>query len=122
MLKQRGIDLPIYWGNRNWKPYVADAVRQMRSDGVRNARSSSPPARRASYSSCRQYREDLEQAQRVSGDGAPALVKLRHFFDHPGFVEANVDGLRAGLAQLPADRRPRRRPGWSSPPTRSRRR
>ena len=98
------IELPIYWGNRNWKPYVADAVRQMRDDGVRRALVLATSAT-ASYSSCRQYREDLAQARAVSGAGAPELVKLRHFFDHPGFVAANLEALRAALSTLPeADR------------------
>lgn len=101
-LAARGLALPIYWGNRNWKPYVADAVRHMRDDGIRRALVFATGAT-ASYSSCRQYRDDLDQALRVSGEGAPALVKLRHFFDHPGFVEANVDGVRAALASLPRD-------------------
>jgi ferrochelatase len=96
-----GIDLPIYWGNRNWKPYVADAVREMRSDGVRRALVLATSAT-ASYSSCRQYRDDLAQARRMAGDGAPELVKLRHFFDHPGFVAANADGVSNALAALPA--------------------
>lgn len=99
-----GLDLPVYWGNRNWKPYVADAVRQMRYEGIQRALVFATSAT-ASYSSCRQYREDLAQARRVAGDGAPELVKLRHFFDHPGFVAANVDGVRAALESLPADRR-----------------
>jgi ferrochelatase len=102
--RERGIDLPIYWGNRNWKPYVADAVRQMRDDGVQRALVFATSAT-ASYSSCRQYREDLAQAQRVSGEGAPELVKLRHFFDHPGFVEAAATGVRAALDELPAEHR-----------------
>jgi ferrochelatase len=96
-----GIDLPIYWGNRNWRPYVADAVRQMRDDRVKRALVLATSAT-ASYSSCRQYRDDLAQARRVAGDGAPELVKLRHFFDHPGFVAANADGVRAALESLPS--------------------
>jgi ferrochelatase len=95
------LDLPIYWGNRNWKPYVSDAVRQLRDDGVRRALVLATSAT-ASYSSCRQYRENLAQAHRVAGEGAPELVKLRHFFDHPGFVAANADGVRAALTALPA--------------------
>jgi ferrochelatase len=98
------IGLPIYWGNRNWKPYVADAVRQMRDDGVRRALVLATSAT-GGFSSCRQYRNDLAQARAVSGEGAPELVKLRHFFDHPGFIEANVDGARAALAELPAGER-----------------
>src|SRR4051812_35720316 len=96
------IALPLYWGNRNWRPYVADAVRQMRDDGVRNALVLATSAT-ASYSACRQYREDLAQARAVAGDGAPGLVKLRHYFDHPGFVAANADGAATALAQLAPD-------------------
>jgi ferrochelatase len=100
-LSSHGIELPIYWGNRNWKPYVADAVRQMRDDGIRNALVFATSAT-SSYSGCRQYRDDLAQARAVAGGGAPRLVKLRHFFDHPGFVAANVSGVSAALAALPA--------------------
>jgi protoporphyrin/coproporphyrin ferrochelatase len=96
-----GIELPIYWGNRNWKPYVADAVRQMRDDGVRRALVFTTSAT-ASYSACRQYREDLAQARRMAGEGSPELVKLRHFFDHPGFVEPLADSVRTALSTLPA--------------------
>lgn len=103
-LPAHGIDLPIYWGNRNWKPFVADAVRQMRADGVRRALVFATSAT-TSYSGCRQYREDLAQARAVAGDGAPELVKLRHYFDHPGFITANADAVRAALQQLPAAQR-----------------
>jgi ferrochelatase len=102
--EQHGIALPIYWGNRNWKPYVADAVRQMRDDGIQRALVFTTSAT-ASYSACRQYREDLEQAVRVAGAGAAQLVKLRHYYDHPGFVAAQVDAVRRALDSLPADRR-----------------
>jgi protoporphyrin/coproporphyrin ferrochelatase len=100
-LAGHGIDLPIYWGNRNWKPYVADAVREMRHNGVRNALVFTTSAT-SSYSACRQYREDLEQARRVAGEGAPELVKLRHYYDHPGFIAAQADAVRAALESLPA--------------------
>jgi len=96
------IDLPIYWGNRNWKPFAADAVRQMRDDGVQRALVLATSAT-TSFSGCRQYRNDMEQARRVAGAGAPELVKLRHYFDHPGFIEANADGVRTALSSLPAD-------------------
>lgn len=95
-----GIHLPIYWGNRNWKPYVADAVRRMRDDKVKRALVFATSAT-GSYSACRQYRDDLHNAQLVAGDGAPELVKLRHYFDHPGFIAANVQAAEAALAQLP---------------------
>lgn len=93
-----GIDLPVYWGNRNWKPYVADAVRQMRDDGIERAFVFATSAT-SSFSGCRQYRNDLAGA---ALDGGPELVKLRHYFDHPGFVTANVDGVRSALGALPA--------------------
>jgi ferrochelatase len=103
-LGARNIDLPLYWGNRNWRPYVTDAVRHMRDDGVQRALVLATSAT-ASYSSCRQYREDLAQARAMAGEGAPELVKLRHFFDHPGFVEANAGAVRAALGELPAAHR-----------------
>ncbi|MFN2518972.1 MAG: ferrochelatase [Jatrophihabitantaceae bacterium] len=101
---ERGIDLPLYWGNRNWKPYVADAVRQMRYERIQRALVFTTSAT-ASYSACRQYRGDLAQARAVAGAGAPELVKLRHFFDHPGFVTANADGVRGALDTLPPGER-----------------
>lgn len=103
-----GIDLPLYWGNRNWKPYVADAVRQMRDDGRQRALVFTTSAT-ASYSACRQYRNDLAQAHRVAGEGAPELVKLRHFFDHPGFIAPLAESVRAAVQSLPASRRERAR-------------
>jgi ferrochelatase len=101
---RHGIELPVYWGNRNWKPFVADAVRQMRDDGVRRALVLATSAT-GSYSACRQYREDLARAWTVAGAGAPELVKLRHFFDHPGFIEANAVGVRTALEALPPEAR-----------------
>jgi protoporphyrin/coproporphyrin ferrochelatase len=98
---EHGIDLPIYFGNRNWKPYVADAVRTMRDDGVQRALVLATSAT-SSFSGCRQYRNDLANARAVAGTGAPTLYKLRHYFDHPGFIAANVDGVRAALDTLPA--------------------
>lgn len=103
-LDAHGIALPIYWGNRNWKPYVADAVRAMRDDGVQRALVFATSAT-SSFSGCRQYRNDMDQARTVAGAGAPELVKLRHYFDHPGFVAANVDATRTALDSLPADLR-----------------
>jgi protoporphyrin/coproporphyrin ferrochelatase len=96
------IDLPLYWGNRNWQPFVVDAVRAMRDDGVRRALVLATSAT-ASYSSCRQYRDDLAQARAAAGDDAPELVKLRHFFDHPDYVAGHAAGLAAALATLPDD-------------------
>jgi protoporphyrin/coproporphyrin ferrochelatase len=99
-----GIDLPIYWGNRNWKPYVADAIRRMRDDRVKRALVFATSAT-SSFSGCRQYRNDMKQACQVAGDGAPEMVKLRHYFDHPGFIAANVDHVRLALESIPAAHR-----------------
>ena len=102
-LRGNGIDIGVYWGNRNWDPFLTDTVRQMRDDGVTRAACFATSAY-SSYSSCRQYREDLAAATAaVSADqqGAPVLDKLRHFFNHPGFVEPMVDATLAALAELP---------------------
>ncbi|WP_203335601.1 ferrochelatase [Nocardioides limicola] len=98
-----GLDLPIYWGNRNWDPYLTEAVEQMAADGVRRAACFMTSAY-SSYSSCRQYRENLADA--VAGvPGAPRLDRLRAYFNHPGFVEPVVDATLAALAELPAEHR-----------------
>jgi ferrochelatase len=90
-------DLPIYWGNRNWHPYLADTVGQMAADGIRQAAAFVTSAY-SSYSSCRQYLEDLDRARAQVGPGAPRLTKLRPFWNHPGFVAPLADGLRAARA------------------------
>jgi ferrochelatase len=95
-----GLDLPVYWGNRNWRPFLTEVVRQMADDGVRQALVFATSAT-SSYSGCRQYRENLADAQAAVGPQAPQLRKLRHYFDHPGFVAANVDGVRDALGALP---------------------
>ena len=96
-----GLDLPVYWGNRNWDPYLADALRTMRDDGVRRALCLFTSAY-SSYSGCRQYRENLAAAHSEVGEGAPQLDRIRHYFNHPGFVEPMVDATLAALADLPA--------------------
>lgn len=100
-----GIDLPVYWGNRNWDPYLTDTVRQMAADGVTRAACFVTSAY-SSYSSCRQYRENLFDAA-AQVEGAPVLDKLRIYFNHPGFVEPAVDAALAALAALPDDVRDR---------------
>ncbi|WP_433085048.1 ferrochelatase [Dactylosporangium sp. CA-052675] len=93
------IDLPIYWGNRNWHPMLADTVRQMRDDGVRHAIAFVTSAY-GSNSSCRQYLDDIDRA-RAEVPGAPVIDKIRHYHDHPGFIEPHADAVRAALATLP---------------------
>jgi ferrochelatase len=98
-LDEHGIDLPIYWGNRNWHPFVADTVRTMAADGIERAAVFVTSAY-SSYSACRQYQDDLAEAQVAVGAGAPTFDKLRQFFDHPGFIEPQVDAVRATLTAL----------------------
>ncbi len=98
-----GLGLPVYWGNRNWDPYLADVVREMRDDGVRRAACFLTSAY-SSYSSCRQYREDLAEAV-ASVPGAPQLDRLRAYFNHPGFVAAVTDASLAAIAELDDDAR-----------------
>ena len=127
-LDAHGPRLPLYWGNRNWHPFLADTLRAMAGDGVRRALAFVTSAY-SSYSGCRQYLEDIARARAEVGPSAPAVDKLRAFHDHPGFVEANVERVREALETLPADRRPRRgsrsprtasRPRWRRAPTTSR--
>ena len=103
-LTQHGPNLPVYWGNRNWHPMLADTLRQMKNDGVKRALAFVTSAY-SSYSGCRQYREDIARAQAEVGEGAPQIDKLRVFFNHPGFLEATEDRLKEALAQLPANAR-----------------
>jgi len=97
-----GMDLPAYWGNRNWRPLLADTVRQMAADGVRHAVAFVTSAY-SSYSACRQYRDDIEAAVAAAGPGAPRIDKIRPYFNHPGFIEPFAASAAAALATLPAD-------------------
>jgi ferrochelatase len=99
-----GFNLPIYWGNRNWIPYLTDTLRQMCDDGIHHALAFLTSAY-SSYSGCRQYREDIAKAQEAVGEGAPSVDILRKFYNHPGFVEPNIDNIMAAFAKLPEDRR-----------------
>src|SRR5664279_2365780 len=103
-LKKRGPDLPIYWGNRNWHPMLADTLRQMKADGVKRAIAFATSAY-SSYSSCRQYRENIAAAQAAAGEGAALVDKLRVFHNHPLWVEANIEQVRAALEKIPEERR-----------------
>jgi ferrochelatase len=102
-LRRNGPDLPVYWGNRNWHPFLADTLRQMRDEGRRRAVAFATSAF-SSYSGCRQYREDILRASgevRTEGNDAPAIDKLRVFYNHPGFIEAMGDRVDHALKQLP---------------------
>ncbi|MEP6570003.1 MAG: ferrochelatase [Acidobacteriota bacterium] len=103
-LETKGPQLPIYFGNRNWHPLLAETLGNMRDDGVKNALAFVTSAY-SSYSSCRQYLEDIERARALVGPDAPRVEKLRAFYNHPGFIEANVANVRNALKQVPEDRR-----------------
>jgi ferrochelatase len=92
--------MPIYWGNRNWTPYLADTLGVMRNAGIARAICFVTSAY-GSYSGCRQYQEDIARARAEVGEGAPEVHLVRRFFNHPGFVEANVERVRAAYAELP---------------------
>ncbi|RST02641.1 ferrochelatase [Streptomyces sp. WAC07149] len=104
-LAEHGLDLPVYWGNRNWAPYLTDVMREMVRDGRRRIAVLATSAY-ASYSGCRQYRENLADALATleeEGLELPRVDKLRHYFNHPGFVQPMIDGVLASLAALPAE-------------------
>ena len=100
-LEANGPRLPIYWGNRNWQPLLPDTLEQMKTDGIENALAFVTSAY-SSYSSCRQYLQNISDAQTQVGPGAPRVEKLRVFYNHPLFIEANVDHIRTALDQLGA--------------------
>jgi ferrochelatase len=100
---KKTLSLPIYWGNRNWHPMLADTVRQMRDDGVRHAIAFATSAF-SSYSGCRQYLEDLDKARGVVGADVPRIDKIRPFSTHPKFLGAMTDRVRVALDQLPGAR------------------
>lgn len=100
---REALDVPVYWGNRNWHPLLADTVRQMRDDGVRRAAAFATSAF-GSYSGCRQYREDIERALAAVGAAELRIEKLPPFSDHPQFIEAMTDRVKDAVAQLPEGR------------------
>lgn len=99
-LAERGEDLPVYFGNRNWRPFVEDTVAAMASDGIRRAAVFTTSAW-GGYSGCAQYQEDITRARAAVGDSAPELVKLRQFFDHPLLVAMFADAIAVAAATLP---------------------
>jgi protoporphyrin/coproporphyrin ferrochelatase len=103
-LAAHGPELPVYLGNRNWHPFLADALRQMQKDGATRALAFFTSAY-GSYSGCRQYLEDIAQARAEVGERAPQVDKLRAFYNHPGFIEPLVERVAAAFAQVPEPRR-----------------
>jgi ferrochelatase len=98
-LERKGPALPIYFGNRNWHPLLPDTLRQMRDDGIQNALAFVTSAY-SSYSSCRQYLENIAEARSIVGNEAPRVEKIRAFYNHPLFIEANAAQIQKALAKI----------------------
>ena len=113
VLRSKGLTQPIYWGNRNWHPMLADTVKAMADAGVKHALALVLAAY-SSYSSCRQYREDVARACEEVGPSAPSFDKVRVFYNHPGFVDANADRVRDALGRLPEGERPTARVAFTA--------
>lgn len=103
LLQSEGPNLPVYWGNRNWHPLLADTFRQMKEDGITRVFVFVTSAF-SSYSGCRQYLENLAQAQKETGFENLEILKLRTYFNHPGFLEPLIDHTKEALSQLPNGR------------------
>lgn len=99
-----GIDLPLYWGNRNWAPLLADTVRQLKADGVRRVIAFATSAY-SSYSACRQYLDDIGRAVAEVGDGAPRIDKIRPYYARAGFIGPFAASVESALSELPAGAR-----------------
>ena len=95
-----GVEIPVFWGNRNWHPTLREAIESMRDAGVTTALAVLTSAY-ASFSGCRQYLDAIERARAEVGEGAPQIDRARQYFNHPGFVEPMADAVRAALASLP---------------------
>jgi ferrochelatase len=102
--RERGPQLPVYWGNRNWRPLLGDTLRKMADDGVKHALGFMTSAF-SSYSGCRQYRENVAAGLALVGERAPQVDKLRVFYNHPGFLEPMARNVAAAFQQLPEARR-----------------
>jgi ferrochelatase len=102
-LERRGITLPIFWGNRNWHPMLRATLSEMTRQGIKKALAVVLSAY-SSYSSCRQYLEDIARARSAAGPGAPQVDKMRVFYNHPDFIAANANHVREMMKRLPAGR------------------
>lgn len=102
-LAARNIELPVLWGNRNWDPYIPAVLQEAYDAGHRRLLMVTTSAY-SSYSSCRQYREDIGMAlTETELDGKLVVDKVRQYFDHPGFVEPFIEGTAASLAKVKAE-------------------
>ena len=102
-LERHGPQLPVYWGNRNWHPMLADTVARMKADGVTRALAFVTSAY-SSYSSCRQYLENIAAARTVVGDGAPIIDKIRAYYNHPLYIAATAERVEDALKRIAPER------------------
>jgi protoporphyrin/coproporphyrin ferrochelatase len=100
-LAARGPDLPVYWGNRNWHPMLAETLGQMADEGIRRAVAVATSAY-SSYSACRQYLEDIEAARKAVGENAPIVEKLAPYWNHEGFLGTMIEHTRLAFDALEA--------------------
>lgn len=103
-LEENGLNLPIYFGNRNWHPMITDTVQQMKDDGIKRALAFFTSGF-SNYAGCRLYRENIQQAVEAVGEGAPEFDNIRMFYNHPGFINPVVDNMRSAIDQFPEDER-----------------
>jgi ferrochelatase len=103
-LAEINLELPVYWGNRNWDPFLSEAINEMKRDGVKRALAFVTSAY-SSYSGCRQYREDIEKAKQEAGAEDLQIDKIRVFYNHPNFIAVNAENLQNALQEIPAERR-----------------
>ena len=103
-LDRNGPQLPVYWGNRNWHPLLTDTLIKMKADGARRALAFVTSGY-SSYSSCRQYLEDIARARAAAGEGAPVVDKIRAYYNHPGYIAATVEKVREALEKIAPERR-----------------
>ena len=103
-LDEHGPQIPIYWGNRNWDPFLPDTLAQMKADGIKRVLAFFTSAY-SSYSGCRQYLENIDEARAQAGEGAPEVEKIRVFYNHPLFIQANAERVREAHHSLSEDGR-----------------
>src|SRR5258707_12205843 len=97
-----GIGLPVYWGNRNWRPYLAETMQAMADDGVRTAIAFATSAY-SSFSSCRQYLDDIDRARAMVGEKAAQVAKIPPYYRHEAFIASFADAAAQAVESLPEE-------------------
>ena len=103
-LAEISVHLPIYWGNRNWNPFLNEAIEEMKRDGVRRALAFVTSGY-SSYSGCRQYLGNIEQAKQAADAENLQIDKIRVFYNHPNFIAVNAENLQKALLEIPMELR-----------------